>query len=134
MAQFNNLLRHPQSIYDVKVISYYAATRWIKKQGKEVELHSLGGRTKTTYYASVFDGCILLHYQARRAHEFILRKENWDKFLSLYARHEHTARVLGRLFKDWGCYDRSFWPCVLVISKAYNDSRSGQNNTSSTQE
>ena len=116
-------MKQEESIYDVNIISFRKATSWIKKQGKEVELHSLGGKTKTTYYASVFDGCILLHYQAKRAHEFILRKENWDKFLSLYKDHEHTARVLGNLCKEWGCRDRSFWPCVLVISKAYNDSQ-----------
>lgn len=127
-------MRHPQSIYDVKVISYYTATRWIRKQGKEVELHSLGGRTETTYYASVFDGCILLHYQAKRAHEFILRKENWDKFTELYKNHEHTARVLGNLCKEWGYHDRSFWPCVLVISKAFHDSLRDRNSTSSSQE
>ena len=127
-------MRHPRSIFDVKVISFRTATSWIREQGKEVELHSLGGRTKTTYYASVFDGCILLHYQARRAHEFILRKENWDKFLSLYASHEHTAEVLGKLYKDWGCRDRSFWPCVLVISKDYNDSQGSGNSASSSQE
>lgn len=115
-------MKQKKLIYDVKVISFRTATKWIKKQGKEVELHSLGGRTETVYYASVFDGCILLHYQANNTHEYILRKEEWDKFLAFYKEHEHTVKELGMRFKEWGCHEKSFWPCILVISKAYRDS------------
>lgn len=120
-----------ESCYKIQPNSFDEIVNWLKCQNASednpVLVHSCGGRSQFPAYIWLKDGNIYdrTNPNAKTFGEFVITKKNWNRFLKLYKealiQTNGLASFLGnsKNYSKWGCRNRTFWPAVLAISKAY---------------
>ena len=127
-----------ESCYKIKPNTFEEIVKWLKcknaSENNPVLVYSCGGRSQLPAYIWLKDGNIYdrTNPGAKNFGEFLITKENWDNFLKLYKealkQPNGLASFLGdsRNYNRWGCRNRTFWPAVLAISKAYQSDKTNK--------
>lgn len=111
---------------DLDLVSFGTALKWIKNQkpieANPVYIQKYGGQSKLPFRVWAFADVVLVmsNEKAKTQSQYILSKDKWNAFCK-YVKDNPTMErgELARNYKQFECTNKTFWPTVISISKAY---------------